>query len=77
MDPSGAAHTNLGLALMEAGRVEEAIEIFEQATEVAEDSATARLYLADAYREVGRLEESERARAIYEQMEAERQRNGR
>ncbi len=77
MDPSGAASTNLGLALMDAGRFEDAIEIFETAAEVAEDSETVHLYLADAYQEVGRLEESERARAIYEQMRAEPQRNGR
>ena len=77
MDPSGAALTNLGLAMMEAGRIEEAVKIFETAVEIAEDSETAHLYLADAYQEVGRLEESERARAVYEQMRAERQRNGR
>ena len=77
MDQTGAAHTNLGLALMEAGRVDEAIEIFEKAAEVAQDSETAHLYLADAYQEVGRLAESERARAVYEQMRAARQRNGR
>ena len=77
MDQTGVAHTNLGLALMEAGRVDEAIEIFEKAAEVAQDSETAHLYLADAYQEVGRLAESERARAVYEQMRAARQRNGR
>ncbi len=37
-----------------------------------DDSEAFRLYLADAYQEVGRLEESERARAIYERMREER-----
>ena len=77
LDPRGAAHTNLGLALMNAGRVEEAIESFETAAEVDDDSEAVRLYLADAYLEVGRVEESERARAIYEQMRAAHQRDGR
>lgn len=77
LDPRGAAHTNLGLVLMNAGRVEEAIESFETAAEVDDDSEAVRLYLADAYLEVGRVEESERARAIYEQMRAAHQRDGR
>ena len=72
MDPSGMAHANLGLALMDAGRFEEAIESLEKAAELAEHSEVVRLYLADAYKELGRLEESERARATYERMREER-----
>jgi tetratricopeptide (TPR) repeat protein len=78
IDPSGATHTNLGLALMDAGEFAKAIESFEMAAAAAVDSEDIQLYLADAYQEVGRLEESQRARARYEDLTAERsQRPGR
>ena len=72
LDPSGMAHTNLGLALMEAGRVAEAIDSFETAARVVEDAEAVYLYLADAYTAVGRSQDGARVRALHEQLRAER-----
>ena len=72
LDPSGMAHLNLGLALMEAGRVADAIDRFEAAAAVLDDAEAVHLYLADAYAEVGRSDDSARARALHEQMRIER-----
>ena len=77
INPTATAHANLGAALMDAGRFEEAVESLEVARELAEHSEVVRLYLADAYAALGQLEESARARAIYERMSRERQQSKR
>lgn len=60
----------LGEVLLKAGRYDEAIESFKQAIELNWISAGVHLQLAEAYKALGRVKESERERAIAESMRA-------
>jgi tetratricopeptide (TPR) repeat protein len=66
-----SAHVNLGLILMKASRHEEAIVQFNQAVELNAGLEVHR-HLADAYAALGRLEQSQQQRAIYDRMKQER-----
>jgi protein O-mannosyl-transferase len=58
------AHNNLGVALRQAGRMQEAVEQYEQALRIKPDFAAAYNNLGIALRQAGRIQE---AIALYEQ----------
>jgi tetratricopeptide (TPR) repeat protein len=60
-------HLDLGLALMKAGQHQEALDSFMKAKDLA-DSAEVHRYLADAYRALGRVEDSERESTLHLQL---------
>ena len=64
---SSAAHLDLGLALVKAGRHAEAIDELTRAAAPSADYDVY-LHLADAYAAAGQPEESQRARTTYEKM---------
>ena len=64
---SPAAHLDLGLALTRAGQHADAIDSFTRAASLGADYEVYR-HLADSYVAAGRAEESQKARALYEQM---------
>jgi tetratricopeptide (TPR) repeat protein len=65
-DPKVAAnHLELGTVLMKAGRYREALDSFEAARQLGSDAGIFRL-LADAYRAMGRLPESQQLQAAYD-----------
>jgi tetratricopeptide (TPR) repeat protein len=57
-------YLDLGLALMKAGQLAEALASFMKAKELA-DSADVHRYLSDIYRTLGRVEDSEREATLY------------
>jgi tetratricopeptide (TPR) repeat protein len=61
-----AHHVELGTVLMKAERYGEAAESFESARQLGADADVYRL-LADAYRAMNRLQESERFAAVYQE----------
>jgi tetratricopeptide (TPR) repeat protein len=78
LDPSAFSHLELGLALLDAGQPEEAIERLHTAARMDGPFEVHR-YLAEAYAAAGRQAESDRERATYERrkQEALRGRGGR
>ena len=64
-------YLSLGRALLKAGQPEEAIEKLKKALAL-NAGPDAHWHLVEAYRAVGRLEESEREKAIYERLRDER-----
>lgn len=66
----GQSKAWLGEVLLKAGRYEEAIESFKQAIELNWLSADVHLRMSEAYRALGRVEDSERERAVAERMRA-------
>jgi tetratricopeptide (TPR) repeat protein len=70
-DPQPAAsHVDLGIALLRAGKVAEAVEAFNAA--VARNAGPdAHGYLVQAYEKLGRLDDSRREREIYDRMRRE------
>jgi len=66
-----APYINLGVVLMRAGRVEAAIERFKTAIDL-NASPDVHRRLADAYDALGRRDEGDKQRAIYERLKEER-----
>jgi Tfp pilus assembly protein PilF len=58
--PSGRAHNNYGLTLMQAGRMPEAQHHFEQSLKLAPQYSTAHINLAIIYVQAGRLKDAQR-----------------
>jgi tetratricopeptide (TPR) repeat protein len=67
---AASSHLDLGLALLKAGRPADSIERLKTAVALNAPFAVHR-HLAAAYAALGLLEESQRERAIYEQMQRE------
>jgi tetratricopeptide (TPR) repeat protein len=59
-------HLDLGIALMNAGQYQDAVESFTQARGL-EDGADVHRYLADSYKALGRTEESQVESALFAQ----------
>ncbi len=65
-DPqSGLPYLNLGLALIQAGKHEQAIENLHRALELSFDFPEIHRYLAEEYKTLGKLPESEKEKATY------------
>ena len=69
----GLPYLNLGLALVKAGKHEEAIENLQKALELDFDFPEVHRYLAQEYKLLGKLEESKKERAVYLRMKEEQQ----
>ena len=62
-----ATHLALGFALLEAGHFAEAVVSLKKASEL-ESAPDAHRYLAEAYKSLGRLDESRTESQVYQQM---------
>ena len=72
-DPqSAAAYAGLGKALIQLRRYEETIGEMEKAIEVAPELASLRLYLSQAYRAEGRMDEAKREAALFTRLNRKR-----
>jgi tetratricopeptide (TPR) repeat protein len=70
-EPTAAtAYLNLGVVLMRAGRHQEALEAFGKALDL-KDSAEVHRHLSQAYQALGRPEESQKQRDLYERLREE------
>ncbi len=67
---SATAHLNLGAVLMRAGRHREALEAFEKALDLKAGAEVHR-YLSQAYQALGRPEESQTQRDLYQRLKEE------
>ncbi len=72
---TAAAHLDLGVALLRAGRAQDAVQQLTAAIE-RRGPIDAHRYLADAYTAAGRAEESQRERALYARLRQDALRAG-
>ncbi|PYV62610.1 MAG: hypothetical protein DMG97_39955 [Acidobacteria bacterium] len=63
-----AAHYELGNLALKRGRTTEALEHLEQAEKLAPQSSQVHFALANAYRRLGRIDESSEEMALYEKL---------
>jgi predicted Zn-dependent protease len=69
---SGLSHLKLALALVKAGKHEDAAQNLQKALELNFDFPDVHRYLAEEYKLLGKLEDSEKQRAIYAHMKAQK-----
>lgn len=71
-DPSAQAYAGLGKALIQLKRYQETIREMEKAVELDPELASLRLYLSQAYRAEGRMEDAKREAAIFAKLNKKR-----